>query len=182
MAVHNPGIGASVNGTSYANPSGEASKERYTFGILASLEDEENRLEKITDRTDRITISIELSRRLANIDLLLNVVTTTTTEGNIVFTAPTHYLVGASFTPGTGGDSSPPNLAQAAMDAVVALKMIELNKARNPEGKTVITRCAYSLGASGATNATFTALLEFPIQIITLPGGGNVIEGAGWLT
>ena len=182
MALHSPGSGASVNGTSYANPSGEASKERYTFGILASLEDEENRLERITERTDRITISVELSRRLANIDLLLNVVANTTTEGNIVFAAATHYLVGSSFTPGAGGDSSPPNIAQAAMDAVVALKMIELNKTRNPQEKTVITRCAYSLGASGATNATFTALLEFPIEIITLPGGGNVIEGAGWLT
>jgi hypothetical protein len=182
MALHYSGSGASVNGTSYANPSGEASKERYTFGILASLEDEENRLERITERTDRVTISVELSRKLANIDLLLNVVASTTTEGNIVFAAATHYLVGSSFTPGAGGDSSPPNLAQAAMDAVVALKMIELNKARNHQGKTVITRCAYSLGASGATNATFTALLEFPIEIITLPGGGNVIEGAGWLT
>jgi hypothetical protein len=182
MAVHTSGIGASVNGTSYANPSGEASKERYTFGILASLEDEENRLERITQRTDRVTISVELSRKLANIDLLLNVEASTTTEGNVVFSAPTHYLIGSSFTPGTGGDSSPPNLAQAAMDAVIALKKIELNKARNPQEKTVITRCAYSLGASGATNATFTALLEFPIEIITLPGGGNVIEGAGWLT
>jgi hypothetical protein len=182
MAVHTSGIGASVNGTSYANPSGEASKERYTFGILASLEDEENRLERITQRTDRVTISVELSRKLANIDLLLNVEASTTTEGNVVFSAPTHYLIGSSFTPGTGGDSSPPNLAQAAMDAVIALKKIELNKARNPQEKTVITRCAYSLGASGATNATFTALLEFPIEIITLPRGGNVIEGAGWLT
>jgi hypothetical protein len=181
MALHGPGSGASVNGTSYANPSGEASKERYTFGILASLEDEENRLERITERTDRITISVELSRRIANIDLLLNVMPSTTTEGNIVFAA-THYLIGSSFTPGTGGDSSPQNLAQAAMDAVVSLKMIELNKTRNPQEKTVITRCSYSLGASGATNATFTALLEFPIEIITLPGGGNVIEGAGWLT
>src|SRR4028119_514651 len=137
MAVHIPGSGASVNGTSYANPSGEASKERYTFGILASLEDEENRLERITERTDRVTISVELSRKLATIDLLLDVVASTTTEGNIVFAAATHYLVGSSFTPGAGGDSSPPNLAQAAMDAVVALKVIELNKARNPLGKTV---------------------------------------------
>ena len=181
MALRTSGSGASVNGTSYANPSGAASMERYVFGILASLEDEENRLERIPERTDRVTISVELSRRLANIDLLLNVMTSTTTEGNAVFTA-THYLVGSSFTPGTGGDSSPPNLAQAAMDAVVSLKMIELNTARNPQGKTVITRCSYSLGASGGTNATFTALLEFPIEIITLPGGGNVIEGAGWLT
>lgn len=181
MALHTSGSGASVNGTSYANPSGAATKERYTFGILASLEDEENRLERIPERTDRITISVELSRRLANIDILLNVMASTTTEGNVVFAAA-HYLVGSSFTPGTGGDSSPPNLAQAAMDAVIGLKMIELNEVRNPQKKTAITRCAYSLGASGATNATFTALLEFPIEIITLPGGGNVIEGAGWLT
>jgi len=182
MALHTPGGGASVNGTSYANPSGEASKERYTFGILAFLEDEENRLERITERTDRVTISVELSRKLANIDLLLNVVASTTTEGNVVFAAPTHYLVGSSFTPGTGGDSSPQNLAQAAMDAVINLKTIELNTNRNPQKKTVITRCSYSLGSSGGTNATFSALLEFPIEIITLPGGGNVIEGAGWLT
>jgi hypothetical protein len=124
MALHTSGSGASVNGTSYANPSGEASKERYTFGILASLEDEENRLERIPERTDRVTISVELSRKLANIDLLLNVAPATTTEGNVIFAATTHYLVGSTFTPGTGGDSSPQNLAQAAMDAVVALKMI----------------------------------------------------------
>jgi hypothetical protein len=68
------------------------------------------------------------------------------------------------------------------MEAVIALKMIELDKSRNPQGKTAITRCTHTLGASGATNATFSALIEFPIEIISLPGGGSVIEGKGWLT
>ena len=181
MALHTSGSGASVSGTSYANPQGEATKEKYTWGILALLEYEENNLARVVERTDRITISVDLSKRTASIDLLLNVVASTTTEGNVVFAA-THYLVGSNFTSDTGGNSSPQNLAQAAMDAVVSLKMIELNKPRNPEGKTVITRCTYTLGASGATNTTFSALLEFPIDVIALPGGGNVIEGAGWLT
>ena len=181
MALHTSGSGASVSGTSYANPQGEATKEKYTWGILALLEYEENNLPKVAERTDRITISVDLSKRAANIDLLLNVVASTTTEGNVVFGA-THYLIGSNFTSGTGGNSSPQNLAQAAMDAVVSLKMIELNKPRNPEGKTVITRCTYTLSASGATNTTFSALLDFPIDVIALPGGGNVIEGAGWLT
>jgi hypothetical protein len=68
------------------------------------------------------------------------------------------------------------------MDAVLSLKMIELDKSRNSQGKTVVTRCTYTLSSSGATNTTFSALLEFPIEVIALPGGGNVIEGAGWLT
>lgn len=181
MALHTSGMGASINGTSYANPQGDATKEKYTWGVLALLEYEENSLARIPERTDRITISADLSKRTANIDLLLNVVASTTTEGNVNFAA-SHYLIGSNFTSGTGGNSSPQNLAQAAMDAVVSLKMIELNKARNPEGKTVITRCTYTLGSSGATNTTFSALLEFPIEVIALPGGGNVIEGAGWLT
>jgi hypothetical protein len=181
MALRISGSGASVSGTSYANPQGAASLEKYVFGILASLEDEENRLEKVAERTDRITISADLSKRIANIDLLLNVVASTTAEGNVAFTA-SHYLVGSNFTPGTSGDSSPQNLAQAAMDAVVSLKMVELNKARNPQGKTIVTRCTFTLAASGATNTTFSALLEFPIEVIALPGGGNVIEGKEWLT
>jgi hypothetical protein len=181
MGLHTSGPGASVSGVSYANPQGEATKERFTWGILALLEHEENTLPKVAERTDRITISVDLSKKTASIDLLLNVVASTTTEGNVVFAA-THYLIGSNFTSGTGGDSNPQNLAQAAMDAVVSLKMIELNKARNPQGKTVITRCHYTLSASGATNTTFSALLEFPIEVIALPGGGNVIEGAGWLT
>jgi hypothetical protein len=40
----------------------------------------------------------------------------------------------------------------------------------------------HTLGASGATNATFSALIEFPVQVISLPGGGIVIEAAEWLT
>ena len=181
MALHTPGSGASVTGKSYANPQGEATKERYVLGILAALELEENILTKISDRNDRVTITISFSKKTADIDLLLNVVADNTTEGNIIFTA-THYLQGSTFTSGTGGSSSPQNLAQAAMDAVCELKIIELDKTRNPQGKNVITRCTHTLGASGATNATFSALLEFPIEVIALPGGGNVIEGAEWLT
>ena len=181
MAPHTSGAGATVLGTSYANPSGAASLEKYVFGILASLENEENTLEKVTERTDRITISADLSKRIASIDLLLNVVASTTAEGNVAFTA-SHYLVGSNFTSGTSGDSSSQNLAQAAMDAVVSLKMVELNKARNPQGKTIVTKCTFTLAASGATNTTFSAFLEFPIEVIALPGGGNVIQGAEWLT
>lgn len=181
MAAHTSGSGASVSGTSYANPQGEATKEKYTWGVLALLEHEENTLERVAERTDRITITADLSREVANIELLLNVVATLTIEGRVVFAA-THYLIGSTFTSGTGGNSNPPNLAQAAMDAVVGLKTIELNKSRNPQGKTTVTRCTYTMGASGATNSTFSAILEFPIEIIALPGGGNVIEGAGWLT
>ena len=181
MAAHTSGAGASVSGKSYAEPQGVATKERYTWGILALLEYEENNLAKVPERTDRITISADFSKKTANIDLLLNVVASTTTEGNVVFVT-TDYLIGSSFTAGTGGDSSPQNLAQAAMDAVVSLKMIEINKSRNPEGKTVITRCTYTVSSSGGTNTTFSATLVFPITVIALPGGGNVIEGAGWLT
>ena len=183
MALHTSGVGATVLGTSHANPSGAASKEKYVFGILAALENEENRLERVTtDRTDRIAITADLSKKVANIDLLLNTVASTATpSGNVVF-AVSDYLIGSNFTPGTGGDSNPQNLAQAAMEAVVNLKMLELNKSRNPEGKTVVTRCTYTMAASGGTNTTFSALLEFPIQVIALPGGGNVIEGAEWLT
>jgi hypothetical protein len=37
------------------------------------------------------------------------------------------------------------------------------------------------MAASGGTNATFSALLEFPIEIISLPGGGSVLEGKVFL-
>jgi hypothetical protein len=76
-------------------------------------------------------------------------------------------LTGSTFTSGTGGSSSAPNLAQAAMEGVIALKMIELDPARklNPD-KTVITRCTHTMAASGGTNATFSRLLEFPIEVI----------------
>jgi len=181
MAPHTFGVGATVLGTSHVNPSGAASKEKYVFGVLAALEKEEFSLDRLPDRTDKITINIDLSKQIANIDLLLNTAASTTVEGKTVFTV-LHYLVNSTFTSGTGGDSNPPNLAQAAMDAVVSLKTIELNKARNPQGKTAITRCTYTLGASGGSNATFSALLEFPIEVIALPGGGNVIEGKEWLT
>jgi hypothetical protein len=182
MALHNPGAGASVSGKSYAEPQGVATKERWVFGIMALLEQEENLLPKIPERTDRITITVNMSSKKADVDLLLNVTAASNpADGSIIYTA-SHYLQGSTFTSGTGGDSNAPNLAQAAMDAVISLKLIELDKPRNSQGKTAITRCTHTLGASGATNATFSALIEFPIQIISLPGGGTVIEGAGWLT
>jgi len=181
MTNHIPGSGATVSGVSHAAPDGPASKERYVYGILAQLENEEGRLARITDRTDKITITANLSTKIASIDLLLNVVAANA-GGGTTYTA-SHYLIGSTFTSGSGGDSSAPNLAQAAMEAVVALKLIELDKSRNPDNKTTITRCMHTLATSGGgTNATFSALIEFPLEIINLPGGGSVIEGKGWLT
>ncbi len=101
--------------------------------------------------------------------------------GDTTYTA-IHYLVGSTFTSGTGGDSTAPNLAQAAMEAVVSLKIIELDKTRNPNNLNAVTRCTHTLAASGGTNATFSALLEFPIEIISLPGGGSAIEGKVYLS
>jgi hypothetical protein len=111
----------------------------------------------------------------------LNVVPANAAGGATTYTA-THYLTGSTFASGTGGSSSAPNLAQAAMEAVIALKLIELDPTKNLDKKTVITRCMHTLAASGGTNATFSALLEFPIEIISLPGGGNVIEGKVYLS
>jgi len=182
MSNHIPGIGATVSGKSYAAPDGPASKEKWAWGVLAQLEREENILSRVPgDRTDRITITADLSEKIATVDLLLNVVAANAPGGGTTYTA-SHYLQGSTFTAGTGSDSSAPNLAQAAMEAVITLKIIELDKARNPQNKTTITRCMHTLGASGGTNATFSALIKFPIEIISLPGGGSVIESGEWLT
>lgn len=180
MAPFNSGSNSSVSGVSYADPEGAASLERYVYGLLARLEKEENSLSKIPGRTDRIAITANLSNEMASIDLLLNVVAAIG-AGGILYTA-THYLTGSTFTSGTGGSSTASNLAQAAMEGVVALKLIELDPARklNPD-KTVITRCTHTIGASGGTNTTFSALLEFPIEVISLAGGGSVIEGKVFL-
>ena len=181
MAPHVPGIGASVSGTSHAAPDGPASKERYVYGILSLLEQEENNLTRVAERTDRITITANLSTKTAAIDIILNVTASNAAGGATDYSA-SHYLAGSTFTSGTGGDSSAPNLAQAAMEAVVALKLIELDKTRNPTNKNAITRCTHTIASSSGTNATFSALIEFPIEVITLPGGGNVIEGMVYLT
>jgi hypothetical protein len=181
MAVYNSGEGATVSGTSHSDPQGAASLERAVFGILARLEEEENNLPRVAQRTDKISISANLSEKTAAIDLLLNVVAANGAGGITTYTT-THYLTGSTFTIGTGGSSSAPNLAQAAMEGVIALKLLELDASKklNPQ-KTVITRCTHTMGASGGTNATFSALLEFPIDIISLPGGGSVIEGKVFL-
>jgi len=184
MAPYNSGSGGSVSGTSYADPQGAASLEWYTWGVLNLLEQEENNLPKVPGRTDKITISVNLSTKTASMELLLNVVAANAAEGATTYTA-THYLTGSTFTSGAGGNSSAPNLAQAAMEAVVALKLIELDPARklNPgEKENVITRCTHTMAPSGGTNATFSALLEFPVQVTSLPGGGSVIEGKVFLT
>jgi len=181
MAVYNSGAGATVSGTSHSDPQGAASLERAVFGILARLEEEENTLPRVAQRTDRISISANLSDKTASIDLLLNVVAANAAGGITTYTA-SHYLTGSTFTIGTGGSSSAPNLAQAAMEGVVALKLLELDPTKRVNSeKSVITRCTHTMAASGGTNATFSALLEFPIEIISLPGGGSVIEGKVFL-
>jgi hypothetical protein len=181
MAGYSSGVGATVSGTSHSDPQGAASLERAVFGKLARLEEEENSLARIAERTDRISISVNLSDKTAAIDLLLNVVAANAAGGITTYTA-SHYLTGSTFTIGTGGSSSAPNLAQAAMEGVIALKLLELDASKklNPQ-KTVVTRCTHTMAASGGTNATFSALLEFPIEVISLPGGGSVIEGKVFL-
>lgn len=182
MAIHLPGTGATVNGTSHVAPQGQSSKERWCYGLLASLEAEEYTLPREVNRTDRVTITVNLSDQLANIDLLLNVMASNAPGGNTTYSA-SHYLKNSIFSSGTGGDSSAENLAQAAMEAVISLKLIELDKSRrmNPD-KTVITRCQHVIASSGGSNATFSALLEFPIKVLNLPGGGSLIEGKDFLT
>jgi len=183
MASHLPGAGASVTGRSYADPQGSASKERYVYGVLGLLEQEENYLAKLPGRTDRITINVNLSTKIATINLILNVVAAIEPGGQITYGA-THYLSESTFTSGTGGESSANNLAQAAQEAVVALRLIELNPDQNFTNPqlTVIKRCQYVIAASGGTNATFTADLEFPVEVINLPGGSSVIEGKNYLS
>jgi hypothetical protein len=179
MALYTPKPGASVSGVSHQDPQGAASLERYVYGLLASLREEENNLPKIPERTDRITINVSLSKETAEIDLILNVVAANV-PGAINYAA-THYLTGSNFTSGTGG--SAPNLAQAVMEGVVSLKLLELtpNRKLTPE-RTVITRCTHTVAASGnGTNATFSALIEFPIEVIVLPSGGSLIEGKNFL-
>jgi hypothetical protein len=73
MAPYNSGPGGSVSGVSHSDPQGAASLERYVYGILALLEQEENSLTRVAERTDRITITANLSSKTAAIDLLLNV-------------------------------------------------------------------------------------------------------------
>jgi hypothetical protein len=182
MAPYTSGSGSSISGVSFSNPQGEATLERAVYGLLARLEKEENTLTKIPERTDRISISLNLSKETADIDLLLNVVAANGAGGITTYTA-SHYLIGSTFTSGTGGSSSAPNLAQAAMEGVLALKLLELDPARKLDReKTVITRCTHTINSSGGTNATFSALLEFPIEVISLPGGGSLVEGKVFLT
>jgi hypothetical protein len=181
MAAHTAGTGATVLGVSYFAPTGPATKERYVYGILGLLEQEENNLVRLANRTDRVTITANLSTKTANIDLLLNVTASNATNGATNYSA-LHYLTGSTFTSGTGGSSTAPNLAQAAMEAVIALKLLELDSTKNPKNINAVTRCQHVLNNSGGTNATFTALLEFPIEIISLPGGGNVLEGKSYLS
>jgi hypothetical protein len=181
MAPYTSGSGGSVSGVSYSDPQGAEILERAVFKILALLEEEENNLQKVAGRTDKASITINLSTKIASIDLLLNAVAANGEGGATTYTV-SHYLIGSTFTSGTGGSSSAPNLAQAAMECVIALKLIELDPARRiNRDQTVITRCTHTLAASGGSNATFAALLEFPIEVISLPGGGSVIEGKTFL-
>jgi len=181
MAAHTSGAGASISGKSHADPQGDAAKERWVFGILGALEQEENLLTRIPERTDRITINANLSTATASIDVVLNVVATKGANGSIIYTA-NHYLQGSTFTSGSGGDSTAPNLAQAVMEAIVEIKIIELDKTRNQSNTNAVTRCTHTINSSGGTNATFSALLEFPIAVLSLPGGGNILEGRVYLS
>jgi hypothetical protein len=181
MAAHTAGTGASVTGVSHSAPAGAATKERYVYGVLGLLEQEENNLTRLANRTDKITITANFSTKTANIDLLINVTASNAANG-ISSYAATHYLTDSTFTSGTGGSSTAPNLAQAAMEAVMALKLLELDPTKNPNNINAVIRCQHVLNNSGGTNATFSALLEFPIEIISLPGGGNVIEGKTYLS
>jgi len=183
MTNHFPGASASISGKSYVDPQGSATKERYVFGLLNLLEQEENDLVRVPERTDKITITANLSTKTAAIDVILNVTAANNAIGGSTIYTATHYLTGSTFTSGTSGDSTATNLAQAVMEGVVDLKILELDPARklNPS-TTVITRCTHTLAASGGTNATFSALLEFPIEVISLPGGGSVLEGKVFLS
>jgi len=81
MAPYTSGSGGSISGVSYSNPQGAASLERAVYGILALLEEEENNLTKVAEKNDRISITADLSKKIAAIDLLLNVVAANAAAG-----------------------------------------------------------------------------------------------------
>ncbi|MCC3411064.1 MULTISPECIES: hypothetical protein [unclassified Microcoleus] len=180
MAVHTAGAGATVTGVSQSAPTGPASKERYVYGLLAKLEQEENNLTKIAGRTDSVTISVNLSTKIATVSLVLNTQAAAAVTGQFTATA-THYLTGSTFTSGTGGSSTAPNLSQAVMQGIVDLKLLELDPVKNPNNASNLRRCQLVLASSGGTNSTFSADIDFPVEILQLPGGGSVIEGKDWL-
>jgi hypothetical protein len=182
MAPHSKGNGASVTGVSHSDPQGAATKERYVLGLLNLLEQEENNLSRVVNRTDKITITVNMSTKMADVDILLNVIASVKSEGEISYNA-TPYLTGSTFTSGTGGESTATNLPQALQQSIITLRLIELDTARNLNNPvlTVIKRCQHTIANSGGTNATFTALLQFPIEVINLPGGGSVIEAKTYL-
>ncbi|MEG4323641.1 MULTISPECIES: hypothetical protein [unclassified Microcoleus] len=178
MAAHTSGIGATVTGVSQAG--GSASKERYVYGLLAQLEKEENDLSRSAKRTDSVTITVNLSTKVATVSLLINCQAATVATGQVTQIA-THYLTTSTFTSGTGGSSTAPNLTQAVMQGIVDLKALELDTAKNPDGKSNVRRCQFVLGNSGDTNCNFSADIDFPVEVVQLPGGGSVIEGKNWL-
>jgi hypothetical protein len=181
MTAHTPGTGATVTGVSQAG--GAASKERYVYGLLAALEKEENDLTRVVGRTDSITITVNLSTKVATVSLVLNTQAAAAANGEVTQTA-THYLTGSTFTSGTsgtGGSSTAANLTQAVVQGVTELKLLELDPAKNPDGASNVRRCQFVLAASGGTNSTFSADIDFPVEILQLPGGGSVIEGKNWL-
>jgi len=181
MASHTSGTGATVTGVSQAVPGGPASKERYVYGLLAKLEQEENDLIRVANRTDAVSMSVNLSTKVATVSLLINCQVAVAATGQVAATAA-HYLTGSTFTSGAGGSSTAPNLAQAAMQGVTDLKLLELDLTKNPNNAAAnVRRCQIVMAASGGTNATFSADIDFPVEVVQLPGGGSVIEGKNWL-
>ena len=92
MATYTSGAGSSISGVSHSEPQGSSSLERYVYGVLARLEKEENSLARVLERTDRVSITANLSNETAAIDLLLNVVVAIGMDRIITYTA-TNYTI-----------------------------------------------------------------------------------------
>lgn len=180
MAAHNPGTGASVSGLSFGDPTAPPSLEKYIYGLLALLEQEENTLMRSRPNTlDLISISNNLSSKKATIQLLLNCDITFNPDGELKLTA-TNYLLGSNFSSGEGGDFTAPNLPQAIISALVKLKGLEGDVSKNPSN---ISSSQISIILSPEPNkASFSAQITLPIEISQLPGGGTVIEAATYLS
>lgn len=180
MALHTPGENATVTGLSFRDPLAPASFERYCYGLLALLEYEENILPRIRPNTlDLITISNNLSSKKATIQLLLNCDISFSPDGEVKIAA-THYLSGSTFTSGTGGDFLAPNLPQAIIAALIKLKSLEGDVARNLQNLSTTQITITQSPDPG--KASFSCQVILPLEIIQLPGGGTVIEGATYLS
>lgn len=178
MTTITPGSGATIT----------ASKlETFLPAVIWKLQELENTPARNPTGINNVTSNIDDDSMTFSANITFQSGVTDGSDGGAYF-VPVDYLTTPSggtahWVPGTGGTITGSNIQSAIWETVRAIKILENDSTRNPQGLSTVTYSVISNSAGSSTAATVNiSISNFPLETTLNVNGQRTIAGKEYLT